>query len=233
MVAVRALMVHGAGGGAWEWLIWQRVFAAAEAQTHAFDLMPNGALDATNYAHYLAQVRSQIEHYQPTVLIGASLGGLLAAEASGLEQSIRLISSVRALVLVSPMLKSGVSGIEISLPRKRWAHDTELSNTARALPDADCAAIAFAHARWRDESASVLNTAYAGRDFAASSLATLMLIAECDQNISAAGLRTWAGVEEMDVQCVRGASHAGLLLGKCAASTAELALSWAVSTCLS
>ncbi len=219
-------MVHGAGGGAWEWLIWQRVFAAAGAQTCAFDLMPNGGvLEATHYTHYLAQVRSQIESYQPTVLIGASLGGLLAAEALSQLQ----VTSVRALILAAPMLKSGVSGAAVAAPKKRWAHAIELSKTARALPDADAAAITFAHARWRDESAFALNTAYAGRSFTASARATLMLIAQHDRNISEAGLRRWANSERMDVQCVRDASHAGLLLGRYAAATAELAHRWAVA----
>ena len=219
-------MLHGAGGGAWEWLIWQRVFEAAGAQTHAFDLTANGALILTHYSHYLAQVRHQIELYQPSVLIGASLGGLLAAEASSQK------SSVRALILAAPLPKAGVSDMEITAPLKRWANGTELSKTARALPDADGAAIAFAHARWRDESASVLNSAYAGRDFSSAKLATLMLIAEHDRDLPEASLRSWAGAEQMDVQCVRGASHAGLLLGRYAASTAELAHRWAASICL-
>ena len=219
-------MVHGAGGGAWEWLIWQRVFNAAGAQTHAFDLTPNDALEATHYEHYLAQVRTQIQCFEPNVLIGASLGGLLAAEALSIDAE--QTSSVRALILAAPMLKSGTTGIEIAGTIKRWAHATELSKTARALPDADSAAIAFAHARWRDESAAVLNSAYAGRDFASGSRATLMLIAENDRDISSAGLRSWANAEQMDIQCVRGASHAGLLLGRYAPSTAEMAYRWAV-----
>jgi alpha-beta hydrolase superfamily lysophospholipase len=224
-------MVHGAGGGAWEWLIWQRVFAAAGAHTQAFDLMPpdpNAALAQTHYSHYLAQVQSQIAMYQPSVLIGASLGGLLAAEAVSVSPS----SSVRALVLAAPMLKSGVNDVGLTLPVKQWAHATELAKTARALPDADAAAVAYAHARWRDESASVLNTAYAGRDFASPTTATLMLIAENDRDVPDAGLRAWASAEHMDVQTVRGASHAGLLLGRSAASTAELVHRWAVVACL-
>ena len=226
---MRALMVHGAGGGAWEWLIWQRVFVAHGAQTHAFDLTANGALEATRYSHYLAQVRSQIEQYEPSVLIGASLGGLLAAEA--LRIDARQTTSVRALILAAPMLKSAtgidIAGAKIAGTIKRWAHATELAKTARALPDADSAAIAFAHARWRDESASVLNTAYAGRNFASGACATLMLIAEHDRDISNVGLRSWANAEQMDLQCVRGASHTGLLLGQYAAATAELAYRWA------
>ena len=233
-------MVHGAGGGAWEWLIWQRVFEAAGTQTHALHLVPNGALAATHYTHYLAQVQSQIASFQPGVLIGASLGGLLAAEAASYalrsnsaEQPSGQTCSIRALVLAAPMLKFGVSGTEIALPVKRWAHASELAKTARALPDADSAAIAFAHARWRDESASVLNSAYAGRNFTHAKLATLMLIAENDRDVPNAGLRAWANAEQMDVQCVRGASHAGLLLGRSAALTAELAHRWAVAACLS
>ena len=232
-------MVHGAGGGSWEWLIWQRVFAAAGAQTHALHLLPSGALATTHYTHYLAQVQSQIALFQPSVLIGASLGGLLAAEAvsaalpsNPAEKSSQQTCSVRALVLAAPMLKRGVSGMEIALPVKRWAHAFERAKTARALPDADSAAIAFAHARWRDESASVLNSAYAGRNFTQAKLATLMLIAEADHDVPDAGLRAWANAEQMDVQCVRGASHAGLLLGRSAALTAELAHRWAVAACL-
>ena len=221
-------MVHGAGGGAWEWLIWQRVFAAAGAQTHAFDLTANGALATTHYPHYLAQVCSQIALFQPNVLIGASLGGLLAAETA--NDAVRA-GSVRALILAAPMLKSGVSD-RIDFPIKRWAHSTELAKTARALPDADSAAIAFAHARWRDESASVLNSAYAGRDFTSRRIPALMIIAENDCDVSEAGLRAWASASHMDMQTVRGASHAGLLLGRQAALTAELAHRWAVAACL-
>ncbi len=222
-------MVHGAGGGAWEWLIWQRIFMAAGAQTQTFDLMPNGALAATYYSHYLAQVQSQIEVFKPNVVIGASLGGLLAAEAAS---DAARSSSVRALILAAPMLKSGVNDIRLVLPVKRWAHATELAKTARALPDADAAAVAFAHARWRDESASVLNSAYAGRDFSSPKIATLMLIAENDRDVPDAGLRAWAHSAQMDLQTVRGASHAGLLLGRSAASTAELVHRWAVAACL-
>ena len=222
-------MVHGAGGGAWEWLIWQRVFAAVGTHTQAIDLVPNGVLATTHHSHYLAQVQSQIDVFKPNVVIGASLGGLLAAEAAA--DALRS-SSVRALVLAAPMLKSGATHTEVALPVKRWAHATELAKTARALPDADAAAIAFAHARWRDESASVLNSAYAGRDFSSPKIATLMLIAENDRDVADAGLRAWAHSAQMDLQTVRGASHAGLLLGRSAASTAELVHRWAVAACL-
>ena len=162
-------------------------------------------------------------------MIGASLGGLLAAEAAA--DAVRS-SSVRALIFAAPMLKSGLNDTRLVLPVKRWAHATELAKTARALPDADTAAIAFAHARWRDESASVLNSAYAGRDFSSPKIATLMLIAENDRDVSNVGLRAWADCAQMDVQTVRGASHAGLLLGRSAASTAELVHRWAVAACL-
>ena len=226
-------MVHGAGGGAWEWLIWQRVFSAAGVKVDAFDLVPNGALEKTHYTDYLAQVRRQIREFEPSVLIGASLGGLLAAEVLAGEQVSPQASLVRALVLAAPMLKVGVAGAEIGTPLKRWAHASALSKTARALPDADSAASRFAHQRWRDESAAVLNSAYAGREFPEVKQAGLILIAEHDRDVPEAGLRTWAFSEQMDVHCVRGASHAGLLLGQSAATTAELALRWAITKCSS
>ena len=39
-VKPRAVFVHGAGGGGWEWAIWQRVFAAHGWRSVARDLLP-------------------------------------------------------------------------------------------------------------------------------------------------------------------------------------------------
>ncbi|MCE3002899.1 MAG: alpha/beta hydrolase [Xanthomonadaceae bacterium] len=91
------VLVHGAGGGAWEWLVWQRVLAARGAVVHAVDLQPARAgLVATTLEDYAAQVESAVRSAGQPVLVGASLGGLLAA-------MVAVRCPVAALVLVNPM----------------------------------------------------------------------------------------------------------------------------------
>jgi pimeloyl-ACP methyl ester carboxylesterase len=220
---VRALMLHGAGGGAWEWSIWRRVFEANGVCVDAFDLQPADSLNETRYAHYLLQVCRQIERSRPSVLVGASLGGLLAAEAMSEPAGMQ---TVRALILAAPIPKMGLHRVEAGWV-KQWAHTHQLHKTARAIPDCDAASIQFAHARWRDESTAVLNCAYAGRTFAATRCPTLMLIAEQDQDIPESSLRHWASADGMDIHRVHGASHAGVLLGGMSAQAAEFAQHWA------
>jgi len=44
-----ALLVHGAGGGGWEWNIWKRIFQVHGFMGHAPDLLPsaNGLRDTS------------------------------------------------------------------------------------------------------------------------------------------------------------------------------------------
>ena len=174
------LLIHGAGAGGWEWGIWQRAFAAENLATMALDLMPASAgLAHTRYEDYLLQVQQAIAQHQPSVVIAASLGGLLAAEALSMH------ASPAKLVLLgpagerrsskppqSPNTSSKINrqhtvilNAAPSNTIKRWANDPQLARTARALPDADAASIWFAHSSWRDESAIVLAQALAGRHF--------------------------------------------------------------------
>ncbi len=97
-------MLQGAGSGAWEWSIWRRVFEAGGLPVDAFDLTPSDALGSTQYEHYLRQVRDQIVTSKPTLLMGASLGGLLVAEA--MSENI-YAESVQALILLLPNAPSG------------------------------------------------------------------------------------------------------------------------------
>lgn len=218
------LFIHGAGGGSWEWQIWQRVFAAQGVSNHTLSLQPYPNENAdegfvhTTYDYYLSQVEQALRLTQAHIVIGASLGGLLAAELAA-------ASKPGALVLVAPIPKAGISVSKPSVP-KRWAASADLLNTARALPDADAASAMCAHHQWRDESQHVLGAAYAGRAFSDYSGATLMLLAENERDLPNDALRKWAFDAAMDVQLIEGASHAGLLLGRHAATAAESVLHW-------
>ena len=218
------LLVHGAGGGSWEWQVWQRVFSAQGITSHALNLQlyadenADAGFTLTTYQYYLSQVEQAMRLTQARILIGASLGGLLAAE-------IAASSKPGALVLVAPIPKVGISRSTPIFP-KRWAASADLSNTMRAMPDADAASVFYAHRHWRDESQHALGAAYAGRDFNDYSGATLMLLAQNESDLPNEVLRQWALDTAMDVQLVEGASHAGLLLGRHAATAAHSVLNW-------
>src|SRR5262249_20334500 len=148
---------HGAGGGGWEWTVWQRVFAAHGWPALAPDLRPCAAgLAATRLDDYAAQVRDWCAGCRgPFVLIGASLGGLLAA-------MVAATAPCGALVLVNPL-----APVDLASRVERanqgdlvpWGRARSLAGTRRALPDADDAACRFAFRRWRDESGAALRDA--------------------------------------------------------------------------
>ncbi len=150
--------MHGAGGGGWEWTIWLRVFAARGLRVCAPDLMSAPAgLAATSFDDYRAQVVSwcrpeSAQDLAPILLVGASLGGLLAmAVAAEVE--------ARALLLVNPLLPAGLIGKDRGeafpaiIP---WGRERSLARTSRAMPDADDATRLFAWRHWRDESGLAL-----------------------------------------------------------------------------
>jgi|GEM_PF-228512 len=236
------LLIHGAGAGSWEWGIWQRAFAAEGLTTIALHLQPaSTGLAHTRYEDYLLQVEHAIAKHQPSVVIGASLGGLLAAEALALNPSdtklvllapagnrhsgcipLREKSCSEISTMIKPSGKN-VSPFKNVPPNeiKRWANDPQLARTARAVPDADTASVWFAHSRWRDESANVLATAQLGRHFEWRVRWCLMLAAALDTDVSNENLAQWAARDGMLYRLIPDASHAGLLLGDFAAVLAQ------------
>ena len=99
-----AVFVHGAGGGGWEWNSWTPVFEKAGWQCIAEDLVPvKQGIAKTTFHDYLAQVEHWGDDARPgkLVLIGASMGGILALKASE-----RL--NPDALVLVNSVGPAGI-----------------------------------------------------------------------------------------------------------------------------
>ena len=90
------LFLHGAGGGAWEWNVWIRVFKAHGFHCHALDLLPSASgLAETLLEDYSQQVRQYLLAMEsPKIIVGASLGGLLALMNGELADAL-LLSSVR------------------------------------------------------------------------------------------------------------------------------------------
>lgn len=219
-----ALMIHGAGGGGWEWNVWRRVFSAAAWRVSAPDLAPVAAgLEATTLDDYEAQVHGWMRDARPDVVIGASLGGLLALRCHAAVPAARL-------VLVNPMPPGGlamVPPLATHFPdRVPWRRRASLRSTARSLPDADASTWHMAWRRWRDESGAVMNAAASGIAIKPVGAATLVVVSEADAEVPATASRALATELGADVLACAGASHVGPLLGRHAADVADRVLAW-------
>ncbi len=235
------VLVHGAGGGGWEWAVWSRVLQAHGAAVRAPDLRAAGAvadggdgpwrgangavaLAATTLDDYVAQVDAEIAVCpEPPVLVGASLGGLLAACVAA-SRPVRAVVLVNALpplpwcVDLPPM--GGVPDVV------DWGRRASLASTRRAMPDADDATCEWAWRRWRDESGAVLRAARAGRAVVRPGVPVLMLASGADVDVPPAVTRAWADAWSATLWSLPGSSHVGPLLGRGAAAVAELVVTW-------
>ena len=222
--ARRALLVHGSGAGAWEWLRWRGVFEAAGWEVVALDLEPSrGGLAATRFADYAGQVASALAETGPdTVLVGASLGGTLALAAAS-----RL--PVSALVLVSGVPHGGTPG----WPRQParfpevvpWS-TRGVAETLAGLPDADPRPLDGAPIRWRDESGAVMRALWDGVQVSVPRIPTLALLGELDDQVPTTVGLSMARRLHADAVRLQGVSHLGTLLGRRAEAAARLALAW-------
>jgi pimeloyl-ACP methyl ester carboxylesterase len=217
------IFIHGAGGGAWEWTIWERVFAARGCRVFAPDLLPaRGGLGATHIEDYAGQVAGWCVGAQPLLLVAASLGGLLALMAAPL-------AAPAAIVLVNPLPPVGIT--PRPTPREHgdivpWGTGRSLRGTRRSLPDADDAACLFAFRRWRDESGAVLRAASDGIAVETPKCPVLILASEHDDDVPSSSGRALADHLGAQFRLITGASHVGPLLGRQAARIAEEAWQW-------
>ncbi|TLY50814.1 MAG: alpha/beta hydrolase [Gammaproteobacteria bacterium] len=221
--AMNALCVHGAGGGGWEWNIWRRTFRARGWRVSTPDLQPVAAgIAATRLADYAEQVAAQAREMSASVLIGASLGALLALKVASNTQT-------HALVLINPLPPADVAP---GLTRRAypdvvpWGSARSLDSTLRALPDGDDAARLYALRRWRDESGAVLRDACAGVSIIWPRCPILVLASECDEDVPAQTSHALAARCAAELHLLQGASHVGPLLGRVAQASAEFALRW-------
>lgn len=222
-VSIRhALLLHGAGGGGWEWNSWRGVFAASDIEAATPDLQPAArGLAATTFDDYLQQAHAALVALpRPRAVVGASLGGLLAMACAG---------EADALVVVNPLPPLPWSQ---QMPVRDWPdvvpwrRDARLASTRRALPDSDDATALFAFRRWRDEAGAVLRVAQAGVEVAKPGCPVLCIASSQDEDVPPALTRALAAVWSADLLQAPSPGHVGPLLGRGAPAVAAQVVAW-------
>lgn len=218
-----AIMVHGAGGGGWEYEYWAKEFRAKGWKVVARDLVPSAkGLGKTTFEDYLGQIEAWGKNAKrPLVLVGASMGGALALKAS---KKLKPDS----LILINSVLPKGITKPEQTKPYPpiiKWANGP-LKDTEDAMPDSDRKTILWAWKKWRDESGGVLNELKKGILTVKPRCPILVMISEKDTDIPPAGSEKLAEYLKADKIRLPNTSHVGPLMGKRAKETANLALDW-------
>lgn len=228
VAAADLLLIHGAGGGAWEWRRWQAVLEAQGWRSVALELRPADAgLGATSLADYAAQVRLARQRCRPRVLVGASLGGLLAQIECEREAAEALVL-VNALPLRAlPLGRVRMPGEQAVVP---WRADPDRRGTCRATRGSRPADQALAHSLWRDESAAVLRAALSrpAGDWPRLAARTLVLAGSEDETPDVACQAALAAALSAELIRVPGAGHLDPLLGEVAVTVVRLAAQWLI-----
>ncbi|MEO8002523.1 MAG: alpha/beta hydrolase [Arenimonas sp.] len=217
------LFLHGAGGGGWEWNIWQRVFQAQGFETHAPDFLPAiSGLENTRLEDYSLQVSEHLlPMTSPKIIIGASLGGLLA---------LMNAEHADAIILINPMPPAP---LHLQMPGKEkypaiipWQAKASLQGTRRALFDSDVMTCLFAFRHWRNESGGVMNAAMAGIDINFRDQPMLIMASELDMDMPFHISTQLASYLNASFSFLPKTSHVGPLLGRSAAQFALQAVAY-------
>lgn len=220
---MKIICVHGAGGGGWEYDLWKPVLERRGYGVVAKDLLPAPeGLARTTLADYVAQARTWIPQGESVVLVGASMGGIVA---------LRVAESVRtaAVVLVNSVPPAGVRSArtptETFPPVVKWANGA-IAETRAAMPDSDEATIQKAWRGWRNESGAVMNELYARVPVRKPTCPVLVVVGAKDTDISPETSRNVAAWTNADIFEYAGTSHVGPLLGRRAAEVAANVATW-------
>lgn len=216
-----AVMIHGAGGGGWEYKYWKPVFEKAGYRVVVPDLIPvKGGYAKTTFDDYVKQIVIA-SGPRPAVLIGASMGGVLvlkAAEKLKPKALVLVCSTSPAIGVMSPPKEDYPAVV-------RWKGGP-YKDTVDSMPDSDEATRRYAHPRWRDESGAVLKAIALGVKVEKPACRVLSVIPEADDSIAPAKqqeLAAWCGADTIRFAKM---SHVGPLLSKRGGEVARAVLEW-------
>jgi len=214
------VLVHGAGGGGWEYAPWRPRIERAGYKFLAPDLVPvGGDYATTTLADYEEQVVAWCEgHRGPLVLVGASMGGALVLRVAARVEA-------DAVILVNPVPPEPLGRTADVPDVVRWAGGP-IEDTRAALPDGTERVIAWAAERWRDESGVVIRELRDGYTYDGFSAPTLVMISGQDTDIPPRASRNLAAQLDADVIEYPEASHIGPLMGRRAHRVAQDVVDW-------
>jgi pimeloyl-ACP methyl ester carboxylesterase len=217
------VMIHGAGGGGWEYDYWAAEYRKAGWTVVAKDLVPaKGGLEKTAFADYVQQVKGwAAKARRPLVLVGASMGGALALKAA---EDLK----PDALILVNSVPPKGLWDREQAKPNPpvvKWAGGP-LQDTRDSMPDSDEKTILWAWKKWRDESGAVMDELRAGIETRKPDCPVLVVIGAKDADIPPAVSLKVADRFKADVFQFAGMSHVGPLMSTRAREVAQDTLRW-------
>lgn len=216
------MLIHGAGGGAWEWNRWRGVLKAHALSVQVMELQPAAqGLAATELQDYAAQVRTALQALQrPRVLVGASLGGLLAAMCADEADALMLVNPLPPAPWHSRLAKRSWEAV---VP---WQRNARLHSTRQAMQDADDASALWAFRHWRDESGRALSQAQTGVEVAKPNCPTLFVVSGQDEDVAPEIILEWARAWQSDGLETLANSHVGPMLGAQAQAAATQAVAW-------
>lgn len=218
-----ALLVHGAGGGSWEYDLWREAFERRGWRVVAHDLEPSSAgLAATSVDDYVSQLAQWLPPAERSelVLVGASMGGALALHAAATLQpaAVVLVNSVVPRPWSHPTDKPVPDVL-------RWA-GSSLEQTVRAMPDATPEVQRWACELWRDESGAVMRALRGGYEASTPECRCLFVISAEDTDVPSTEQRAWAAAWGAESLWLTGTSHVGPLLGRGAPEVAQRVVDW-------
>ncbi len=191
------------------------------------DLQPTAAgIAATRFEDYVTQALAEAEASPLDALIGASLGGLVAAAVLA---RLAPAGRPRALVLVNPLPPAPWAAAMPSFVATGdvvpWRSQGRFASTQRAMPDAHFADQQLAFRQWRDESAAVLREAHAGLAMPAVAIATLVIASDADDDVPTHVSAAYASGLGASLLRFPG-GHLAPVMGASAAASARAALQW-------
>ncbi len=203
-----ALALHGAGGGAWQWAQWQRLWHAAGSTLSVADYSRLAAPPARSFAELICRLQQRHGRRSGDVVLGASFGGLIAcALAAPLRAS--------ALVLINPLLPADPEerGHSLMPDVRAWGLSSNVRGTLSAIPELSAVDALLCYRRWTDFDGALL----AGSRFCVDSTPppcpVLIVSSESDRDIDPEALAGRAKAWNADFVSLPG-SHVSPLLGR-------------------